>query len=155
MYKEEFSGDICSVTKFRTVTVFPKPNFVLKGVCHAMNIFLKAVLYMLFVFTIFRFLVVEKNQTQKFSLLLWNYLLILKICPVTCFKDPKAAILTLKMLAGSRMWVCKIIPEAACDKLIVAHFPCSQWEVGTREHRPITEKGSLRRVSVSILKISK
>jgi hypothetical protein len=42
------------------------------------------------------------------------------------FKDPKAAILTLKMLTGSRLGFCKIIPEAACDKLILAHFPCSQ-----------------------------
>jgi hypothetical protein len=33
-----------------------------------------------------------------------NYgLLILKILPVTRFKDPKAAILTQKMLAGSRL----------------------------------------------------
>jgi hypothetical protein len=31
------------------------------------------------------------------------YLLILKIPPVTRFKDPKAAILTLKMLTGSRL----------------------------------------------------
>ncbi len=35
------------------------------------------------------------------SLLLRNYLLILKILPVSRFKDPKAAILTLKMLTGS------------------------------------------------------
>ncbi len=35
----------------------------------------------------------------------------------------------------------------------LAHFPCSQCEVNTREHRPITEKGILRRVSVSIFKI--
>jgi hypothetical protein len=41
-------------------------------------------------------------------------------------KDPKAAILTLKMLTGSRLWFCKIIPEAACEKLILAHFPFSQ-----------------------------
>ncbi len=32
------------------------------------------------------------------------------------------------------------------------HFPCSQLEVGTREHRPITEKGILSGVSVSIFK---
>jgi hypothetical protein len=36
-----------------------------------------------------------KNQTQSFSLLLWNYLLILKILSVACFKYPKTAILTL------------------------------------------------------------
>jgi hypothetical protein len=40
----------------------------------------------------------------------------LKIFQITCFKDPKAAILTLKMLSGSRLCFCKIMPEAACDK---------------------------------------
>jgi hypothetical protein len=34
-----------------------------------------------------------------------------------------------------------------------AHFSCSQSEVNTREHRPITEKGILRSFSVSIFKI--
>ncbi len=34
---------------------------------------------------------------------------------VTLFKDPKAAILTLKMHTESRLWFCKIIQEAACD----------------------------------------
>ncbi len=53
----------------------------------------------------------------------------------------------------SRLWFCKTIPEAACDKLFVAHFPCSQWWAGIREHQPITEKGILRRVSVSIFKV--
>ncbi len=104
----------------------------LKGFCHEMN---------------------NLNQTQSFSLLLWNYLLILKIHLVTRFKDPKVAILTQKMLTGSRLWFCKIIPKAASDTLILAHFPCSQQEVGTREHRPIT-KEFLRRVSVSFFKIS-
>ncbi len=41
------------------------------------------------------------------------------------------------------------IQEAACDKLILAHFPWSHWEIDTKEHRPITEKGILRRISVS------
>jgi hypothetical protein len=41
-------------------------------------------------------------------MLLGKYLLILKILPVTHFKDPK-----IKM-------------EAAYDKLILAYFPCSQ-----------------------------
>ncbi len=80
---------------------------------------------------------------------------LLKILLVTRFKDLKAAILTLKMLTGSRLWLCKIILEVAVDKLILAHFPWSQWEVGTREHRPIIQKGILRRGSVSIFKISK
>ncbi len=87
---------------------------------------------------------------DSFSLLLWIFLLILKIVPVTSFKDPKAEILKLKMLTESRLWFCKIIPEAACDKLILEHFPYSQCEIGTWEHRSITEKGILRRESVGI-----
>ncbi len=83
------------------------------------------------------------------SLLFLNYLLILKFLLVTRSKDPKAAILTLKMLTGSRTWFCKIPPEVDCDKLTLAHFPCSQWEVGIRERQPISKKGILRRVSVS------
>ncbi len=59
-------------------------------------------------FCIFLLLSWHKNQTQSFSWLLWNDLLILKILPVTRFKDPKAAILILKMLTGSRLWFCKI-----------------------------------------------
>jgi hypothetical protein len=39
---------------------------------------------------------------EKFKLKV-NYLLIIKILRVTRFKDPKAAILTLKMLTGSRL----------------------------------------------------
>ncbi len=95
-----------------------------------------------------------KNQTQSFSLLLWNYLLILKIILVTCFKDPKVA-LELKMLTESHLWFCKIIPEATCDKLILALLPYKQWKVGTRHYGPITENGILSRVSGSIYKISK
>ncbi len=60
----------------------------------------------------------------------------------------------MTMLTGSRLWFCKIILEAACEKLILLHFPCSLWEVGTIEHRPITEKGIQRGVSVSIFKLS-
>jgi hypothetical protein len=48
------------------------------------------------VFTNFCFSLEWKNKTQSFSLLLWNYLLILKILPITLFKDAKAAILTRK-----------------------------------------------------------
>jgi hypothetical protein len=55
-----------------------------------------------------------------------TYLIILKILLVARFKDPKAAILTLKILTGSRLRFWKIIPKAAGDKLILAHFPCSQ-----------------------------
>ncbi len=56
----------------------------------------------LIVITIFDFLLM-KNQTRSFSLLLCYYLLILKILSVNCFKDPKVAILTLKMHTGSRL----------------------------------------------------
>ncbi len=69
--------------------------------------------HVLLVFTIL-FLSRWKNQTQ-FQLGPWNYLLILKILPVSRFKEPEAAILRLKMLTGSRLWFCKIIPEGACD----------------------------------------
>ena len=55
----------------------------------------------------------------SFSLLLWNYLLILKILSVNR---------RFLLWKGSRLWFCKIIPEAACDKLILVHFPCSLWE---------------------------
>jgi hypothetical protein len=65
----------------------------------------------------------------------------LKIIPLTRFRDRKTAMLTLKMRKGSHLWFCKIISEAACNKLIFARFSCSQWEVGTREHRTFTEKG--------------
>jgi hypothetical protein len=59
-----------------------------------------------------------------------KFLLILKTLPVTRKKDPKAAIFILKMLTGSRLWFCKIIPEAACDKLILADLPCSHPMIG-------------------------
>ncbi len=67
------------------------------------------------------------HSLYSFSLLLWNYLLLLKILPITRFKDPKAVNLRLgKMLTGSRLLFCKIISEAAaCDKLILAHFPAA------------------------------
>jgi hypothetical protein len=50
----------------------------------------------------------------------------LKILPVARFKDPEAAIYTLKMLEETRLCFCKIIPEAARDKLILLHFSCGQ-----------------------------
>ncbi len=94
----------------------------------------------------FLFLIWWTNWTQSASLLLWNYILILKIIQVTRFKDPDAAVLTLKMLPGSHLWFCKIIPEAAHGKLILAPFPCSQWEIGTIEKQwPITEKIILKK----------
>ncbi len=58
-----------------------------------------------------------KNQTQSFSLLLWNYTYFEKNPSSNPLQeDPNAAILTLVMLTGTRLWFCKIIPEAACDK---------------------------------------
>ncbi len=99
----------------------------LQGLCHEMNniYFWRLIMINMYFLYIFLFLNWMKNQTQSFSLLLWNYWLILKILPVTRFKGPKAAIVTLKMLTGSHLWFCKIIPKAAGDKLILAHFPCS------------------------------
>ncbi len=58
------------------------------------------------------FLVNKKIKIQSFSLLHWNYLLILKIHPETRFKDLKAAILTLKMLL-----------EAACNSVTSSRKP--------------------------------
>jgi hypothetical protein len=63
---------------------------------------------------------------------------------------PQSGDLTLKMQTGSLLWFCKIILEAICDKLILAHFSCSQLEVGSKDHRPITEKGILSMDSVNI-----
>ncbi len=95
----------------------------------------------------------KKSNSKSFSLHLWNYLLILKILPVTSFKEPEAAIFTLKKCLQETACDSVKLKEAAKDKLILAPFPCSQWEVGTREHRPITEKRILRRVSISIFEI--
>ncbi len=39
------------------------------------------------------------------------------------------------------------------DKLILEPFPCSQREVGTGEHRPITEKRILRMVQSAFSKL--
>ncbi len=89
-----------------------------------------------------------KNKTQSFSLLLWITYLFLKSFQWPASKTLKRWFLHRK---GSRLWFCKIIPEATCDKSILAHFPFSQWEVGTREHRPIKEKLIL----INIFKISK
>ncbi len=90
----------------------------LKGLYHEINILRSLILinmsflYMRWwFFTIFVSLLLKKPNS-KFCLLLWNYWLILKILPVTRFKDPKMAIWTLKMRTGIRLWLCKIIPEA-------------------------------------------
>jgi hypothetical protein len=46
------------------------------------------------------------------------------------------------------------MPKATCDKAILhAVFSLSQLRVGTEKHRPITEKGILRRVSVEVSKL--
>jgi hypothetical protein len=44
-----------------------------------------------------------KNQTKVLAFSFTNYLQFLKILPVTRFKDPKAAILSFKLLTGSRL----------------------------------------------------
>jgi hypothetical protein len=59
-------------------------------------------MYVLLVFTIFCYLG-EKIKSKNCSLFLLNFFLILKILSVTLFRDPKAAILTLKMHTGSRL----------------------------------------------------
>jgi len=62
-----------------------------------MNIFI----WVLVVFTIFCFLF---DEIDELKVLACSYdLLILKIPSVTLLEDPKAAILTLKMLTGSRL----------------------------------------------------
>ncbi len=56
------------------------------------------------------------NEKIKLKVLACSlYIRILKILPLTCFNHPRAAILTLKMLTGSRLWFCSIIPKAAGD----------------------------------------
>ncbi len=60
----------------------------------------------------------------------------------------------MRLKTGYSYVLIKFLPEVACGKLILAHFPSSQWDVGNREHRPITEKGIRMRVSASIFKIS-
>ncbi len=65
------------------------------------------------------------------------------------FKEPASKILK------RQFWHWSCIQEVACDKLILPHVISIQWEVGTTEHRAITEKGMLRRDSVSIFKNSK
>ncbi len=101
--------------------------FSLQGLSHKMNIFWRFIIlnwYFLYLcLWLFYFFPPcwWNNQSQSFSLLLWNYLIILKILSVTLFKE----ILTLKMNTGSRLWFCKIISETTCDKLILEHFLCS------------------------------
>ncbi len=65
---------------------------------------------------------------------------------VTLFKDSTAALLSLEMITGNRLWwSCKIITKTACDKYILAHCHCSQW--GDNELRtptnPLSKTGLL------------
>jgi hypothetical protein len=76
----------------------------------------------------------------KIKVFLWNYLLILKILSATLFSDPTTFILTLLLQTGSRLWSSKIIPKAAQDNYIFAHFRCSQWGVDAGEYWPIPTK---------------
>jgi hypothetical protein len=50
----------------------------------------------------------------------------LKILPVTLFKEAEAAIFTLKKCLQEAVCDSVKLKEAAKDKLILAHFPCSQ-----------------------------
>ncbi len=77
----------------------------------------------------------------------------MKSIPVKPSSNPKAAILTPKMLTGSCLWLCKIISQAARATFILAHFSCCQWVIVYREHRPITGKEILRRVSEAFAKL--
>jgi hypothetical protein len=76
----------------------------LKELCHEINIFLKAYnkKHAMIVFMIFCLLVDEKLKIKLVCSLEITYEC-LKILPVNHFKDPKAAILTLKMLSGSHL----------------------------------------------------
>jgi hypothetical protein len=80
----------------------------------------------LIVFTIFCFSV-DAKINLKFEvapLKLFTNFENPSLLPVIRFKGPNAAILTLKMLQEAAFD--SVQPEAACDKLILAHFPCSQ-----------------------------
>jgi hypothetical protein len=81
----------------------------LKGLCHEMNIFLKAYnnkyvlsLHAMIVFTIIFFSVDKKIKVKVLACSL-KFLTNLKILPVNRYKGPKAANLTLEMLTGSRL----------------------------------------------------
>jgi hypothetical protein len=86
-----------------------------------------------------------KKQTQSFSWLLWNCLL------HVIFENPFSNPLQSRdfdiNVYKSRLWFCKTIPEVACDKLIFAYVPCSQWKVrdlkllkGLENHERIHKK---------------
>ncbi len=102
-------------------------------------------------FYIFCFLVDEKIKLKVLKLL-WNYLLILKIHPVTCFKEPIAAILILKMLTGKPPLLLLNHTGSHLWQVNSCTFSVKPREVDTRKHRQITEKEILRRISVSIFK---
>ncbi len=101
--------------------------FSIKGFCHEMNIFWRLIIKNCYFctyadsFYIFLFLSLWKTKTT-FSLLFWNYELILKILQVTRLKDPKAEILAMKMLTGSRLWFWKIIPEENKKRLALENI---------------------------------
>ncbi len=80
---------------------------LLKGLGHEMNIFLKVctyfigrycIMYMRCWFLQLFVPLLFKKSSQHFRLLLRNCKLILKMLSVTLFRDPKAAIFTLKKL---------------------------------------------------------
>ncbi len=107
-------------------TVQSKSNnspWPLKGLYQQMNIFWRVIIINRCLicadgFTSLCFLVDDIIKFKVSSLLLWNYLLTLKILPVNRFKDSKAAILTLNMHIRNRMWFWK----SSRNQLVTSSF---------------------------------
>jgi hypothetical protein len=93
------------------IRFFEKFSKYLKEFGREMKIFS---FYALLAFTVCRYFVVEKIKVKVLACSL-NCLLILKMLSFTLSSDPKAAIITLKMLSGRRPCSCQTIPKAACD----------------------------------------
>ncbi len=58
------------------------------------------------------------NQNQRFCLLLWNYLLILKILSLVLAIGPSDAIWLLRMLTGKRLWCWKFFRKPAMIRTV-------------------------------------
>jgi hypothetical protein len=101
----------------------------------------------LILFTIFCFLIDENIKLK--ILACFFEITFLNILSVTCFEDPKAAIMTQKMLTGSRLLFCKIIPEAACDhqRIFLPSFLSLIFKPTRRN--PVSHPGPERLVSES------
>jgi hypothetical protein len=79
-----------------------------------------------------------------------------KILPLTVFKDPKAAILTLKRLPESHLCIVKAYLKPPVTSLFSHIFPVANESsiLESREHRPITVERILRRVFSNNFKIT-